>query len=57
MITVKITCNKDGVQFSAVGDTGTGKISLKQNAVIDKEDGQVKFINIHSCIYCKILPV
>ncbi|EDV22256.1 Proliferating cell nuclear antigen [Trichoplax sp. H2] len=38
---VKITCNKDGVQFSAQGDTGIGKIALKQNAVIDKEDGQV----------------
>lgn len=39
---VVITCTKDGVQFSAKGDMGTGKIKLQQNTGCDvKEEEQV----------------
>ncbi|XP_039255584.1 proliferating cell nuclear antigen [Styela clava] len=39
---VVITCTKDGVQFSAKGDLGAGKIKLKQNTGSDiKEEEQV----------------
>jgi len=38
---VIITCTKDGVQFSAKGDMGSGTIKLSQNLNVDKEDEQV----------------
>lgn len=39
---VVITCTKDGVQFSAKGDLGTGKVRLQQNVGCDvKEEEEV----------------
>lgn len=39
---IVITCTKDGVQFSAKGDLGTGKIKLQQNTGADvKEEEHV----------------
>jgi proliferating cell nuclear antigen len=38
---LNITCTKEGVQFSASGDTGNGKILLKQSSSVDKEEDQV----------------
>ncbi|KAL3875539.1 hypothetical protein ACJMK2_033483 [Sinanodonta woodiana] len=38
---VVITCTKEGVQFSASGDLGTGNIKLAQNASADKEEEAV----------------
>ena len=36
-----ISCTKDGVEFSASGDVGRAKITVRQNASVDKEDEQV----------------
>ncbi len=36
-----ITCTKDGVQFSASGDIGSAKITLRQNSSIEGEKEQV----------------
>ena len=36
-----ISCTKDGVEFSASGDVGRAKITVRQNACADKEDEQV----------------
>jgi proliferating cell nuclear antigen len=38
---VAISCSKEGVKFSASGELGSGNISLKQTASIDKEDEAV----------------
>ncbi|XP_077999179.1 proliferating cell nuclear antigen-like [Glandiceps talaboti] len=38
---VIISCNKEGVQFSASGELGTGNITLKQNTSVDKDEEQV----------------
>lgn len=38
---VVITCTKDGVQFSAKGDIGSGTIRLAQNLNVDNESEQV----------------
>ncbi|XP_077867740.1 proliferating cell nuclear antigen-like, partial [Saccoglossus kowalevskii] len=38
---VIISCNKEGVQFSASGDLGTGNITLRQNTSVDKEEEHV----------------
>lgn len=38
---VNIACTKDGVSFSASGDLGSGRITLRQNCSVDKEDEQV----------------
>jgi len=38
---VNIACTKDGVAFSASGDLGSGRITLRQNYSVDKEDEQV----------------
>lgn len=38
---VTIHCTKEGVQFSAKGDLGDGKVTLKQNSSVDKEEEQV----------------
>ena len=38
---VNISCTKDGVSFSASGDLGSGRITLRQNYSVDKEDEQV----------------
>lgn len=48
---VTITCTKEGVRFSCSGDLGTGNISLKQNASIDKEEEQVSFALFFSSGY------
>mmetsp|Transcript_85602 Transcript_85602/g.184795 ORF Transcript_85602/g.184795 Transcript_85602/m.184795 type:complete len:259 (+) Transcript_85602:55-831(+) len=39
--TCTITCTKEGIRFSASGDLGTGSISLKNHAVVDKEEESV----------------
>ena len=36
-----ISCTKDGVEFSASGDVGRAKITVRQNACADKEEEQV----------------
>nr|CAB3264709.1 proliferating cell nuclear antigen-like [Phallusia mammillata] len=38
---VVITCTKDGVQFSAKGDMGSGTVKMSQNLGAEKEDDQV----------------
>ncbi|XP_013777130.1 proliferating cell nuclear antigen-like [Limulus polyphemus] len=38
---VIISCTKEGVQFSASGDLGTGNIKLSQTANVDKEEEAV----------------
>jgi len=38
---VVIECDKEGVQFSAQGDIGTGNIKLAQTASVDKEEEAV----------------
>jgi proliferating cell nuclear antigen len=38
---VTITCTKEGVRFSASGDSGTANIKLAQTASVDKEDEAV----------------
>ncbi|XP_062510387.1 proliferating cell nuclear antigen-like [Corticium candelabrum] len=41
---VEISCSKEGVRFFVSGDLGSGSITLKQNATIDKDEG--KQVNI-----------
>ena len=36
-----IACTKEGVQFSASGDLGTAKVSLRQNTTADKPEQEV----------------
>ena len=36
-----IACTKEGVQFSASGDLGTAKVSLRQNTTADKPEEEV----------------
>lgn len=38
---VTITCTKDGVRFSANGDTGSANVKLAQTSSVDKEDEAV----------------
>ena len=38
---ITISCTKDGVQFTGSGDIGSAKVTLRQNATVDKEDDQV----------------
>ncbi|XP_031553803.1 proliferating cell nuclear antigen-like [Actinia tenebrosa] len=38
---VIIACTKDGVTFSVNGDSGSGKITLRQNASVDKSGEQI----------------
>ena len=42
--TVEISCSKEGVRFFVSGDLGSGSITLKQNATVDKDEG--KQVNI-----------
>eukprot|EP00605_Chrysophyceae_sp_TOSAG23-4_P001707 GSChrysophyteH1.ASY1.ANO1.1876.1 assembled CDS len=39
--TCKISVTKEGICFSGEGDLGTGKIMLKHNSAVDKEEDQV----------------
>ncbi|XP_071551328.1 proliferating cell nuclear antigen [Panulirus ornatus] len=39
--TIKITCSKEGVKFSAAGDIGTANIKLAQTSSVDKEEEAV----------------
>lgn len=41
---VTISCAKDGVKFSALGELGTGNVKLSQTANVDKEDEAVSLI-------------
>jgi len=38
---IVITCTKDGVQFSAKGDLGSGTVKLNQKLDVEKEEDQV----------------
>lgn len=38
---VVIACTKDGVTFSVNGDSGSGKITLRQSASVDKNGEQI----------------
>lgn len=38
---ISISCTKDGVSFASTGDLGSGRVTLKQNTSVDKEDEQV----------------
>lgn len=38
---VLISVTKDGVRFKVSGDSGSGEVTLRQNASVDKEDDQV----------------
>ena len=38
---IAISCTKDGVSFASSGDLGSGRVTLKQNTSVDKEDEQV----------------
>jgi len=40
--TCNIACTKEGISFNVSGDLGTGKITLRQNASVDKEDEAVE---------------
>ena len=46
---VKISCTKEGVKFSAHGDLGDGNILLKQSASVDKEEDQVRCTSYVVC--------
>lgn len=41
---VTISCAKDGVKFSALGELGTGNVKLSQTSNVDKEDEAVSLI-------------
>jgi len=63
---VVIECDKEGVQFSAQGDIGTGNIKLAQTASVDKEEEAVviemqekvtlTFALRYLNFFCKALP-
>ncbi|XP_019863932.1 PREDICTED: proliferating cell nuclear antigen-like [Amphimedon queenslandica] len=38
---IVVACTKDGIQFSASGDMGSGKINLRQSSLVDKEEDQI----------------
>lgn len=46
---VNIACTKDGVSFSASGDLGSGRITLRQNYSVDKEEEQVTVEMVEPC--------
>jgi len=57
-----ISCTKDGVEFSASGDVGRAKITVRQNASVDKEDEQVGpgsgvCLRVHSALRLLPFPV
>ena len=38
---MNIACTKDGISFSASGDLGSGRVTLRPNSNVDKEEDQV----------------
>ncbi|XP_065837548.1 uncharacterized protein [Oscarella lobularis] len=46
---VEISCSKEGIRFSVAGDVGSGSVTLRQNATIDKEDGSVNITMNEPC--------
>ncbi|XP_032236381.1 proliferating cell nuclear antigen-like [Nematostella vectensis] len=38
---VQIACTKDGIDFTVSGESGSGKVHLKQNASVDKESEEI----------------
>ena len=40
-VLVTIVCTKEGIRFSSSGELGSGNITLRKNASIDKEEEQV----------------
>ena len=43
---ISISCTKDGVSFASTGDLGSGRVTLKQNTSVDKEDEQVCSVRV-----------
>lgn len=46
---IAVSCTKDGVSFASTGDLGSGRVTLKQNTSVDKEDEQVT-VELHEPI-------
>ena len=47
---ISISCTKDGVSFASTGDLGSGRVTLKQNTSVDKEDEQVCSVCACACV-------
>ena len=47
---ISISCTKDGVSFASTGDLGSGRVTLKQNTSVDKEDEQVCSVCVCVCV-------
>ena len=47
---ISISCTKDGVSFASTGDLGSGRVTLKQNTSVDKEDEQVCSVRACACV-------
>ena len=53
---MNIACTKDGISFSASGDLGSGRVTLRPNSNVDKEEDQVLPANLdHSHLAVKCL--
>ena len=52
---ISISCTKDGVSFASTGDLGSGRVTLKQNTSVDKEDEQVCSVCVCVCAYVCVL--
>ena len=39
---MNIACTKDGISFSASGDLGSGRVTLRPTSNVDKEEDQVR---------------
>ena len=47
---IAVSCTKDGVSFASTGDLGSGRVTLKQNTSVDKEDEQVCSVHVCVCV-------
>jgi len=48
---VQIECTKEGVNFKANGDIGSGSVTLRQHTSVDKEDNNVEIdLTEHVCL-------
>lgn len=65
--TLEIACTKDGLEFSTSGDSGKGKINLKQTSNADKEEDNIEiqmeepvtltFASRFMCYFTKATPL
>lgn len=65
--TLEIACTKDGVEFKTTGDSGYGKINLKQTSNADKEEDNITiemeeavtltFASRFMCYFTKATPL